>query len=132
MDYKKIFDECCLEYKENCSSKLKDRNNFRVSADDVVKTVHSYPVHKAIFDACYKEGQFKTLRSLWKIFGDIPLFRINQFKDLSIIAPLLYVTDSDDDLGLDRGDLVIPICKLLPFSELAEESKFPCICSWRL
>lgn len=65
--------------------------------------MNSYPIHKAVFDECFEEGQFKTLRLQWKKFGDSPLFRINHHKDISIIAPLFYVTKTDVDLDLDRG-----------------------------
>ena len=85
--------------------------------------MNSYPIHKAVFDECFEEGQFKPLRLQWKKFGD-SLFRINHHKDISIIAPLFYVTKTDVDLDLDRGDLVIPICKLLAVSTLDEEHSF--------
>jgi len=57
---------------------------------------------------------------VYKVFGDCCV-RINQYKDMSIVAPLLYVTTDNVDLDIGRGDLVIPVCKLLPLSELIED-----------
>jgi len=120
MDFKQVFVECCQEFKVNVISKFKEHNNFRVTAEDVVKTVQNYPIHKNIFNSCFKEGSLLTLRMVHKVFGD-SCVRINQHKDLSIVAPLWYVTTDNVDLSMGRGDLVIPVCKLLSLSELIED-----------
>lgn len=114
MDFKKIFIDSCEEFKANVKSKVKEHNNFRVSAEDVVKKIQNYPIHRQIFKSCFKVGQIKTLRLSLKIFGD-GIIRVNQHKDISIVAPLFYATVATQDL--DRGDLVLPVCNLLPFSE---------------
>ena len=122
MDFKQIFLQSCKEFKSNVCSKLKDNNNFRVASQEVVKTVQSYPTHSEIFHTCFKEGELKTLRLVSKIFGSTNIVKFNEHKDLSIVSPLLYVTTVHDDLG--RGDIVIPICKLPPISEDAEDQNF--------
>ena len=122
MDFKQIFLDSCKEFKVNVTSKLKDNNNFRVSSQDVVKTVQNYPIHRKIFEGCFKEGELKTLRMVCQIFGSTSIVRINEHKDLSIVCPLMYVTTGHDHL--ERGDLVVPVCKLAPFSELTEEQIF--------
>ena len=114
MDFKKIFIETCEEFKANVRSKVKEYNNFRVSVEDVVKKVQNYPIHLQIFESCFKVGQIKTMRFALKVFGD-GIVRINQHRDVSIVSPIFYVSIATQNL--DRGDLVLPVCHLPPFSD---------------
>ena len=114
MDFKKIFVESCHEFSINVKTKVKDSNNFRISAEDVVKNVQNYPIHREIFKSCFKEGSISTMRLTSKVFGD-GVVRVNQNQDISIVSPIFYVAVATQ--GLDRGDLVLPICNLPPFSE---------------
>ena len=123
MDFQKVFIECCEEFKFNVLAKFKEHNNFRVSADDVVKTVQNHPIHRRIFESCFKEGELTLLRQAYKVFG-VGTIRINQHRDISLVAPLMYVTTPGEHGDLDRGDLVIPICKAVPFTELPEDQSF--------
>ena len=62
MDFQEVFIECCEEFKFNVLAKFKEHNNFRVSADDIVKTVQNHPIHRRIFESCFKEGELTLLR----------------------------------------------------------------------
>ena len=120
MDFKQIFIDSCKDFKLNVTSKLRELNNFRVSALDVVKTFKSQSIHHQVFKVCFKEGELGTLRLICKVFGSESMIRFNQHKDLSLVCPLMYVTLSHND-NLERGDLVIPICKLPPLTESIED-----------
>eukprot|EP00111_Clytia_hemisphaerica_P005052 TCONS_00014533-protein len=118
MDFKQIFVHCCREFKENVSGKLREHNNFRTNpTEGVVKKVQHYPIHRSIFDSCFKEGSLLTLRLVYKIFGGRSCVRFNQHGDISLIAPLYYVVSSGGHVDLCRGDIVLPVCKLPSFDE---------------
>jgi len=59
-----------------------------------------------------------------KVFSSHSCVKINQHKDLSIIAPIYYVTVGNETSNLSRGDLVFPVCKLLSTLELTESEVF--------
>ena len=122
MDFRKIFLETCDDLKLNMNSKLRDMNNFKVSSLDVVKTLKSYSIHRSVFNACYKEGEIKTLRLLSFVFGSFNIMKFNEHKDLSLVCPIFYVTVNHNQL--ERGDLVLPICKLASVESGEEDQNF--------
>ena len=79
----------------------------------------SHSIHQQVFTSCFKEGQLTTLRLVSKVFGGENVVKFNEHKDVSIVCPLMYVTLGHNNL--ERGDLVIPVCKLPPFTEIAED-----------
>ena len=109
--YKQIFNQCCNEFKVNVGQKLREHNNFRIE-EDVIKKVQNYPIHREIFRNCYMEGELKTLRMVCSVFGGKSCLKINQHKDLSVIAPQYYMSTCHSSLC--RGDLIFPISKLFP------------------
>ena len=83
IDFKQTFVQCCREFKESVSSKLREHINFQTNpAEDIVKKVQHYPIRRSMFDSCFEEGSLLTLKMVWKVFGGHSCMIFNQHGDI--------------------------------------------------
>lgn len=115
MDYRKIFEETCNEFKSVLKTRLRENNTFRFTAIDEQprRIVSSYPVHKLVFDKTFSEVSTYTLRQVYSVFDGNAMVKINQHNDIALITPQMYVTVLLENEGFNRGDIVFPVNNLL-------------------